>query len=120
MERLLSEHGMKIFAGVTHSAKCGASEFDEDIVPRNPCIDSSNNTYNCLRSLNQLEDTVYCEFRDNDAFVEFYNISQDPFEMVNSVGSLSKSVQKVLHEKLAALQSCSGSSCYKDIPIFDS
>lgn len=47
------------------------------------CFDSKNNTYICIRRLSDDVDDVFCEFDDDEHFVELYDIRQDPFEFEN-------------------------------------
>jgi N-acetylglucosamine-6-sulfatase len=49
---------------------------------RSPC-DSKNNTYRCLRTMNATENSIYCEFDDAEHFVEYYDLSVDPYNVVN-------------------------------------
>jgi N-acetylglucosamine-6-sulfatase len=44
--------------------------------------DSFNNTYNCVRTLGD-EDTIYCRFEDDQNFVEFYNLTENPYQLTN-------------------------------------
>ena len=47
------------------------------------CEDSTNNTYSCLRTLKQNENSLFCEFADDTNFQEHYDLAQDPFQLHN-------------------------------------
>uniref|UniRef100_A0A182PNF9 Sulfatase N-terminal domain-containing protein n=1 Tax=Anopheles epiroticus TaxID=199890 RepID=A0A182PNF9_9DIPT len=57
------------------------------------CQDAWNNTYNCIRHLALDLDFIYCEFKDNQLFVEAYNIANDPYEMNNIAYEILPSVR---------------------------
>jgi N-acetylglucosamine-6-sulfatase len=64
--------------------------------------DAWNNTYNCVRTLqvspNQEvdgsgsqfdgEDSIYCVFRDDEDFVEYYDLSHNPYQLQNEYYTL--------------------------------
>ena len=79
--------------------------------------DAYNNTYTCLRSLKPV-DTMYCEFRDSESFVEYYKHEADPYQMCNVGMGLGKCAPKApeselapLKAKLAKLRACKGAEC---------
>ena len=59
------------------------------------CQDAANNTFVCLRTLSaphatsmneaeeEGEDSLYCQFYDDEHFVEFYDLRLDPYQMKN-------------------------------------
>ncbi|XP_054711336.1 N-acetylglucosamine-6-sulfatase-like [Uloborus diversus] len=47
------------------------------------CEDSRNNTYICLRELSVERNFVTCYFKDDENFVEAYNLTEDPYQMKN-------------------------------------
>uniref|UniRef100_T1JN66 Sulfatase N-terminal domain-containing protein n=1 Tax=Strigamia maritima TaxID=126957 RepID=T1JN66_STRMM len=48
------------------------------------CEDAFNNTYSCIRTLSQSgTNKIYCEFKDNEHFVEMYNMKVDPMQLKN-------------------------------------
>ena len=49
------------------------------------CQDAANNTYFCVRKLNNHENTLYCQFDDEESFVEAYDLSTDPYQLLNLV-----------------------------------
>ena len=51
------------------------------------CQDSKNNTYNCLRALNDRENTLFCMFDDQEGSVEMYNLQLDPYQLHNLMES---------------------------------
>ena len=46
-------------------------------------VDMVNNTFACLRTLNQDENSIVCRFKDEEAFVEAYNLNEDPYQLIN-------------------------------------
>ena len=47
------------------------------------CQDVANNTYLCIRKLNERENSILCEFDDDEKFVEAYNLNEDPYQLAN-------------------------------------
>merc|ERR1712150_24654 len=45
--------------------------------------DSANNTFACLRTLNQDENKVCCRFEDGEGFIEAYDLTNDPYQIDN-------------------------------------
>ncbi|XP_054624412.1 N-acetylglucosamine-6-sulfatase isoform X2 [Dunckerocampus dactyliophorus] len=85
----------------------GVSECFPDCV----CEDSYNNTYACVRTVAPSADLQYCEFDDNEVFVEVYNLTADPFQLSNIAKSIDQEVLEKMNHRLMMLQSCSGQSC---------
>ncbi|XP_048862688.1 N-acetylglucosamine-6-sulfatase [Brienomyrus brachyistius] len=85
----------------------GVSECFPDCV----CEDSYNNTYACVRTVSPSANLQYCEFDDNEVFVEVYNLTADPFELTNIAKSIDQEVLEKMNHRLMMLQSCSGASC---------
>ncbi|KAJ8261122.1 hypothetical protein COCON_G00168450 [Conger conger] len=48
------------------------------------CEDAFNNTYACVRTLTNYN-MQYCEFADQESFVEVYNLTSDPHQLENIV-----------------------------------
>ncbi|XP_026728245.1 N-acetylglucosamine-6-sulfatase-like [Trichoplusia ni] len=74
------------------------------------CQDSRNNTYSCLRYIAERINTKYCEFVDHENFIEYYDLSRDPFELWNSIGSVLPAVRHRARLLLARLAACAGAS----------
>ena len=45
------------------------------------CEDSRNNTYQCIRYLDDKENKVVCKFQDGENFVEYYDLNKDPYQL---------------------------------------
>ncbi|KAK6729442.1 hypothetical protein RB195_006474 [Necator americanus] len=73
------------------------------------CQNSNNNTYWCLRTINEFENFLYCEFVTE--FVSFYDLNDDPYQLHNIVYSLDMSTLEKLSERLRHLRECKGASC---------
>ena len=46
-------------------------------------VDGRNNTFDCVRTLDGVADDLYCEFDDDERFVEFYDHRADPWQLHN-------------------------------------
>ncbi len=77
--------------------------------------DSFNNTYNCIRSIvsssKNTTDFVYCRFEDNENFGEYYDLTEDPWQLQNMFKELSQSRLSVLNDRLLELRVCRGRQC---------
>ncbi|CAG9831843.1 unnamed protein product [Diabrotica balteata] len=73
------------------------------------CMNSNNNTYSCVRTINSTHNFLYCEF--TTGFVTYYNLRRDPFELQNRANSLKPEELSYLHDLLARLMACKGRSC---------
>ncbi|XP_045542638.1 extracellular sulfatase SULF-1 homolog [Papilio machaon] len=73
------------------------------------CMSSSNNTYNCVRTINATHNLLYCEFVTG--LVTYYNLRIDPFETQNRVKYLTQSEKDYFHNQLQQLLTCRGPSC---------
>jgi len=78
------------------------------------CTNSNNNTYWCMRVLNEKEDMLYCVFVTN--FIEFFDMKLDPHQLINTYSEQSLEKISILHNDLKYLSKCNGSSgdksCY--------
>ncbi|XP_066506701.1 glucosamine (N-acetyl)-6-sulfatase (Sanfilippo disease IIID), b [Hoplias malabaricus] len=74
------------------------------------CEDAVNNTYACVRTLKD-SNLQYCEFADNESFVEVYNLTSDPHQLENIVKKVDPSLLQNMNQRLIKLQSCEGKSC---------
>ncbi|XP_063547528.1 extracellular sulfatase SULF-1 homolog [Cydia strobilella] len=73
------------------------------------CMSASNNTYNCVRTINATHNLLYCEFVTG--LITYYNLRIDPFETQNRVKYLTAMEREYLHSQLQQLLSCRGPSC---------
>ncbi|KAM3966764.1 LOW QUALITY PROTEIN: extracellular sulfatase Sulf1 [Aphomia sociella] len=73
------------------------------------CMSASNNTYNCVRTINATHNLLYCEFVTG--LVTYYNLRIDPFETQNRVKLLTTAEKEYFHNQLQQLLSCRGPSC---------
>nr|XP_040221294.2 extracellular sulfatase SULF-1 homolog [Anopheles coluzzii] len=73
------------------------------------CMNANNNTYSCLRTINQTHNFLYCEF--TTGLVTYYNLRIDPFETQNRESSLTAEEKAVLHETLEEMKRCRGKGC---------
>ncbi|CAH1643344.1 unnamed protein product [Spodoptera littoralis] len=73
------------------------------------CMSTSNNTYNCVRTINATHNLLYCEFITG--LVTYYNLRIDPFETQNRVKYLTQAEKDYFHNQLQQLLSCRGPSC---------
>ena len=97
--------------------------------------DSRNNTYSCLRTIRSATNsqessvpistvdgsatdptstpvnTMYCQFQDDESFVEFYDLSTDPWQLDNRANELTAEDHLVFAKRLDEFKACSGESC---------
>lgn len=74
--------------------------------------DASNNTYECLRTINASEDTTFCRYEYG--FEEFYINSGpngDMWQRRNKVGALSSTHHAAYSELLERMTTCRGAEC---------
>uniref|UniRef100_A0A8C1YWN6 N-acetylglucosamine-6-sulfatase n=1 Tax=Cyprinus carpio TaxID=7962 RepID=A0A8C1YWN6_CYPCA len=74
------------------------------------CEDAFNNTYACVRTLKDAN-LQYCEFADNESFVEVYNLTSDPHQLENIVKKVDPALLQIMNQRLIKLESCTGDSC---------
>lgn len=93
------------------------------------CMNANNNTFSCLRTINQTHNYLYCEF--TTGLVTFYDLKKgefftnelfiklklffikkiDPFELKNMESSLTSNEKSFLHDTLEHMKGCKGKSC---------
>ncbi|XP_054574871.1 N-acetylglucosamine-6-sulfatase isoform X2 [Eptesicus fuscus] len=75
------------------------------------CEDAYNNTYACVRTMSARWNLQYCEFDDQEVFVEVYNLTADPHQITNIAKSIDPELLGKMNYRLMMLQSCSGPAC---------
>uniref|UniRef100_A0A1I8PRC1 Sulfatase N-terminal domain-containing protein n=1 Tax=Stomoxys calcitrans TaxID=35570 RepID=A0A1I8PRC1_STOCA len=74
------------------------------------CQDSWNNTYACVRNFAHRINHLYCEFHDNEDFIEFYDLDEDPHQLYNT-GQQMLIIERALYSlALQNLTQCQGAS----------
>jgi N-acetylglucosamine-6-sulfatase len=82
-------------------------------------IDGKNNTYNCVRTIDEVseENSMYCRFEDQeDRFGEYYDLVQDPWQLHNTFFDLSPEQKEQYEKRLEDLKACKGKTCHSFPP----
>ncbi|XP_031549888.1 N-acetylglucosamine-6-sulfatase-like [Actinia tenebrosa] len=86
----------------------------ESCEPDCVCEDTWNNTYSCLRKLSSSQNFMFCEFRDKEVFMEYYDMTKDPHQLSNIAKKVNPRVLVPLHKRLEALTMCAGDTCRQE------
>lgn len=73
--------------------------------------DWTNNTYHCVRTISDIENSIYCRFLDDENFVEYYDLDTDEWQMNNAYDTLSMERRFKYENRLDQLRICKGKSC---------
>ena len=76
------------------------------------CQDSRNNTYNCLRTMTNTENTLFCAFEDDVGHLEFYNLEEDLYQLHNLYENVK--IREKYFDTLETLKTCKG---YKECNV---
>ncbi|XP_072175820.1 extracellular sulfatase Sulf-1-like [Diadema setosum] len=76
------------------------------------CLNTRNNSYYCVRTINKTHNFLYCEFVTN--FREYFDMRPhvDPHQLTNKASSLDPSIQTELHIQIDDFRTCRGRRCH--------
>ncbi len=64
--------------------------------------------HDIFRTLSASENILYCEFQDDVGFVEMYDLTADPYQLLNLAQQMDPGTRARYSEKLHNLESCRG------------
>ncbi|XP_071854810.1 extracellular sulfatase Sulf-2-like isoform X2 [Apostichopus japonicus] len=74
------------------------------------CTNNQNNSYWCIRTINNTHNFLYCEYVTG--FLEYFDMrpSKDPFQLTNAIRELETNSKTVLSQEVRFLKVCYGSN----------
>lgn len=100
---------------IVGACSCTRKLPDGTIADTSPC-DIVNNTYACVRTMQDSVNSLYCQFDDDDNFVEYYDLALDPWSVTNLASSTSAAELKRLSAMLDSYRRCEGEGCFNPMP----